>query len=124
MAKWHRQDRLGNEIKKVLSDVISTGIKDPILTERMLTITEVRVSEDRSYAICFISPFILNGEDRALVNKDVLSAFKRANGMLRTKISKEIRLRHAPKLDFRIDESEEYGRHIDELIEGIHKEEK
>lgn len=48
-----------------------------------------------------------------------MDGFKRAQGVFRNKIAKDYRLHHAPELVFRIDKSEDYGRHIDELLDQI-----
>ena len=50
---------------------------------------------------------------------------KSAEGKIRHKIGREIKLRHVPELLFKIDRSMEYGRHMDEVLKGlnIHDEE-
>ncbi|MBF1358720.1 MAG: ribosome-binding factor A, partial [Mogibacterium diversum] len=69
-------------------------------------------------------PLTLSGEDSNEVSKEVLSAFNNAKGLFRTKISHDIKLRHAPELKFKLDSSMEYGRHIDEIIDEINKPER
>ena len=84
----------------------------------------VEVSNDGSYATVFFTPLTLSGEDSNEVSKEILSAFNNAKGLFRTKISHDIKLRHAPELNFKLDSSMEYGRHIDEIIDEINKPER
>lgn len=119
MAKNYRQGRLSEEIKKTISELLVNGIKEPRLKNRIITVSGVDVTNDNSYAYIYVVPFVLDGEDREKVYEEVLDGFNRANGIFRNKISKDYRLHHAPLLIFKIDKSEDYGRHIDELLEGI-----
>lgn len=118
MAK-HRQGRLSEEIKKSISNFLINGAKDPRLNSRIITITGVDVTNDGSYATVYISPLCLADEDKQTVCDEVLAGFSAAKGMLRTKVSKDIKLRHTPELIFKLDSSQDYGRHIDMLIDEI-----
>lgn len=124
MAKNYRQGRLSEEIKKNISELLVNGIKEPRLKNRIITVSGVDVTNDNSYAYIYVVPFVLDGEDREKVYEEVLDGFNRANGIFRNKISKDYRLHHAPELIFKIDKSEDYGRHIDELLEGINNPER
>lgn len=124
MAKNYRQGRLSEELKKTISELLVNGIKEPRLKNRIITVSGVDVTNDNSYAYIYVVPFVLDGEDREKVYEEVLDGFNRANGIFRNKISKDYRLHHAPELIFKIDKSEDYGRHIDELLEGINNSER
>lgn len=124
MAKNYRRGRLSEEIKKTISELLVNGIKEPRLKNRIITVSGVDVTNDNSYAYIYVVPFVLDGEDREKIYEEVLDGFNRANGIFRNKISKDYRLHHAPELIFKIDKSEDYGRHIDELLEGINNPER
>lgn len=119
MSKNYRQGRLSEEIKKTVSTMLLDGIKEPRLKNRMITVSGVEVTNDNSYAYIYVMPLVLGDEDRDEVYKEVLDGFKKAQGVFRNKIAKDYRLHHAPELIFRIDKSEDYGRHIDELLDKI-----
>lgn len=119
--KQVRQGRLEEEIRKSISSLLLNGIKDPRLTSRIITISEVRVTRDGSFAYIYLTPLVLSGEDKEKVDSEVLEAFERAKGTFRSRVGKDIKLRHTPELIFRIDNSMDYGRHIDEVIEKIHQ---
>ena len=46
-------------------------------------------------------------------------SFKSSAGFIRNRIGRELKLKHTPELIFKPDRSEEYGRHIDELIDSL-----
>ena len=120
----HRQGRLGEEIKKNISTYLINGaIKDPRLMGRIITISSVEVTSDGSYATVFVTPLVLSGEDRDAVYSEVIEGFGKAKGLIRNKLAADIKLRYTPELRFRIDNSEDYGRHIDELLEEIKRNE-
>lgn len=123
MGKSYRQGRLSEEIKKSISSYLLNGVKDPRLTSHLLTISGVEVTADGSYATIYVMPLVLSGEDRDEVWKEVLEGFEHAKGLFRKKIATDIKLRYAPELIFKLDSSMEYGRHIDELIDDIHRDE-
>ena len=120
MAKGYRQGRLGEEIKKIISQMLLRELKDPRL-EGMISITDVDVTGDNSYATCYITILDLVGAEEQKVQKenDVLDGLSSAEGKIRHRIGKEIKLRHVPELIFKIDRSMEYGRHMDEVLKGL-----
>ncbi|MBQ3521085.1 MAG: 30S ribosome-binding factor RbfA [Firmicutes bacterium] len=120
MAKGHRQGRMGEEIRKIISDLLFKGLKDPRLSA-MISITAVEVTSDGSYATVYLSVLGMNSdpEKAAAQQQDTLDALNSAKGFIRKEIGRQIKLRHVPDLIFKIDKSLEYGRHIDELISTL-----
>ncbi len=120
MAKGHRQGRMGEEIRKIISDLLVRGLKDPRLSA-MISITAVEVTSDGSYATVYLSVLGMDPdpEKAAAQQQDTLDALASAKGFIRKEIGRQIKLRHVPDLIFKIDKSLEYGRHIDELISTL-----
>lgn len=118
MGKGHRQGRLGEEIKKILSDMLLKELKDPRLSA-MISITAVEVTSDGSYATVYLSVLGFGGADDEKSQKDALEALRSAKGFIRNEIGRKIKLRHVPDLVFKIDHSMEYGRHISEIIDDL-----
>jgi ribosome-binding factor A len=110
-----RTNRVGEQIKKELSQIIQREIKDPRIG--FVTVTGVEVSGDLSQAKVFIS--VLGGEDQ---RADTLKALEKAKGFMRTEIGRRVRLRHTPDLLFKFDESVEYGSRIESLLSQINEE--
>lgn len=112
MVKY-RNGRINEEIKRELSSIIHNELKDPRLTA-MVSITKVDVTRDLRYAKVFVSIFG-NEEDK----KNSLGAIKSSSGFLRRELSHRINLRYTPELTIELDDTIEYGMHIDSLIEKI-----
>lgn len=123
MGKGHRQERLGEEIRKIISELILRELKDPRLAAGMVSITAVEVTSDGSYATAYVTVlgFDPKHEDKKQEQEDVLEALRSAKGLIRKEIGKKIKLRHVPELIFKIDTSMEYGRHIEEIIQNLDK---
>lgn len=102
-----RSRRVAQQIQRALSELIRRDVRDPRLG--MVTITEVRMSPDLSYAQIYYSVL---GAERATAQK-ILNA---AAEMLRGPLGRALKLRHAPELRFVVDELIESGAHLSALI--------
>ncbi|MCG7407449.1 30S ribosome-binding factor RbfA [Paenibacillus sp. ACRRX] len=111
MAKI-RTGRVGEQIKKELSLLIQTELKDPRIG--FLTVTGVDVTNDLSLAKVYLSVL---GDEEARENS--LKALDKANGYLRSELGKRIRFRHTPELVFKLDTSIEYGSRIERLLNDV-----
>jgi len=121
MGKNYRPGRIGEEIRRIVSEMILRELKDPRLQSCMVSVTAVDVTKDHSYATVFISAVsaeTVDSEDAEL-KKEVLAAFNSAKGFIRNEIGRELELRHVPELIFKFDTSLEYGRHMDKLIDSL-----
>ena len=120
MGKGHRQGRLGEEIRRIISELLLRGLKDPRLSA-MISVTAVEVTSDGSYATVYLSVLGPDpDEEKAqLQQEETLEAMKSAKGFIRKEIGRQVKLRHVPDLIFRIDKSMEYGRHISKIGGGL-----
>lgn len=95
-----RQLRVGELIRRTLSDVLARGdVHDDDLSRVPITVSEVRTSPDLKIATAYVMP--LGGEGQ----KEALLALRRNKAELRHHISRELTLKYAPDLRFQIDES-------------------
>lgn len=97
MSSSNRNERVAGEIHAILADALRTRIKDPRVGP--LSLTGVRVSRDLGTAVVYFTP--LGGEGNPTLIAEGLRA---ATGFLRREIGRQLRLRHAPELVFRLDE--------------------
>ncbi|HJB78599.1 MAG TPA: 30S ribosome-binding factor RbfA [Candidatus Nosocomiicoccus stercorigallinarum] len=115
MAK--RNDRVAEEIKKVVTEVIDNEVMDKESSLKLVTVTEVEVSEELEYANVY---FTTLNENKSEV-EDILNKYR---GLLRTAVAKNIRLRKAPEIFLKYDQSVDYGNRIENILNQIRDEEK
>ena len=95
-----RQLRVGELIRRTLSDVLARGdIHDQDLQSMSITVGEVRTSPDLRHATVYVLP--LGGGDVALC----LEALERNRRELRHIVTKSIELKYSPDLKFVEDKS-------------------
>jgi ribosome-binding factor A len=115
-AAGQRPLRVGAAIRQALSEIMLRGdVRDPVLQDGQLTITEVSVSRDLRNAIAFVVPFA--GKDV----KPILVALNRASPWLRGEVTRRLGLRYAPNLDFRRDNSFDTAERIEALLRSTDK---
>ena len=117
MAKGYRPDRIGEEIRRIISDLLLQGLKDPRL-HSLISITAVDVTSDYSYATVYFTVLGDQGRDEEAL-EEVCAGFESSKGFIRRHVGSQLRLRHTPELIFKVDRSMEYGRHIDEIIDSL-----
>jgi len=105
--------RIGEEIKREVSDILNVELKDPGL-EKMTSITDVEVTRDLGYARIYVSIYG-NAEEQ----ERILKILDKARGFIRSEVGKRVRLRHTPEIEFRLDRSMEYGAHIEQVLKNL-----
>ena len=110
----YRGGRINEEVRREVSNIIQNEIKDPRLTA-MVSVTAVKVTKDLRYARVFVSIF---GKDEGEKN-NTFTALKNASGYIRKEIGQRINLRYNPQIIFELDDSINYGMHIEELIQRV-----
>ncbi len=107
--EFPRARRIEEQLKRLLSDLVRREVKDPRVG--LITITSAEVSKDLSHANVYFTPFAGTGDAAA-----ALEALQHAAGYLRHQVRNQMRLRVAPELVFRIDDSVERGARLSALI--------
>ena len=108
----NRIQRIDEEYKKELSQIIGFELKDPNITG-MISVTKVKVTTDLKYAKIYIS--ILNSKN----TKKTLEGLKKSSGFIRTELAKRVNLRNTPELIFEIDDSMEKGDRIEQILKNL-----
>ena len=93
-----RTEQIASSIRAAVQQSISRGLNDPRI-RGLISVTKVKVAPDLSEAIVHVS--VLPEEQAALT----LRGLESAAGHLRASLYENIRIRKAPRLLFRIDES-------------------
>jgi ribosome-binding factor A len=107
-----RANRVAEQMKKELGDIISRKIKDPRVG--FVTVTDVEVTGDLQQAKVYISVL---GEEKQKHN--TLLGLSKAKGFIRSEIGKRIRLRKTPELAFEFDEAVDQGNRIEHLLKEL-----
>ena len=103
MPTPHRAERVSDEIRRRLTDLIHTELKDPRVSF-LSSITRVQMSPDLRYAKVFVSVMGTPEEQ-----KESVEALRHAAGFLRRALGVDLRLRHTPEIHFVLDHSIEEG---------------
>ncbi len=106
-----RTDRIAEEIKKVISEMIQNELKDPRV-KGLISITKVMLTKDLKFCKIYVS---VMGADK----EEVLQGIKSGAGYMRKELGNRVQIRILPELQFVIDDSIEYGAHIDKVIRDI-----
>lgn len=104
-----KQERTSGQIRKILSQLILRDVADPRL--HGITITDVELDPELLFAKVYVNA--LGEEER---QAEVMFALEHAKGFLRREVAKRVRLRKAPELLFRWDESLERSERINALL--------
>jgi ribosome-binding factor A len=104
-----RQQKIGAQLQRVLSELISREVNDPRVGN--VTITSVTVSPDMKAARVYYVPFASQNPP-----EQVQEGLKRASGFLRRELAQQLGLRHTPRLEFVFDESIDRAARLTGLI--------
>ena len=107
--EYSRNQRLGTEVLRTLSELLRFEVKDPSL--KNVSLTGVELSRDLSVARVYFS--MLDPADSA---EPVEQGLERAAGFLRSKLGRTLKIRHVPELRFAHDDSAEESVRISNLI--------
>ncbi|HDE7994534.1 TPA: 30S ribosome-binding factor RbfA [Staphylococcus aureus] len=112
-----RAERVGEQMKKELMDIINNKVKDPRVG--FITITDVVLTNDLSQAKVFLTVL---GNDKEVEN--TFKALDKAKGFIKSEFGSRMRLRIMPELMYEYDQSIEYGNKIERMIQDLHKQDR
>ena len=105
-----RLERLNEQVRREVSDILRTDVKDPRVG--LVTVTEARVSSDLSYVKLYVRP--LGGKEEELLN-----GLRAATPYIRRELGKRLSVRHIPELRFEPDRALEHALHIEKLLSEV-----
>lgn len=108
-----RVERLNSLIRQEISELLRRDVKDPRLGN-FIAVTVVVTSSDLRHADIFVSHLGSDAE-----KQETLRALTAASGFFRREMTKRLKLRVAPELAFRWDDSIERGDRVFQLIEKV-----
>ena len=115
MALTHRVERIQEQVREEVSQMLATEVRDPGVG--LVTVTRTKVTGDLSLARVYWT-IIGDANERKKTQK----ALERAGGFIRHLLAERLSLRRAPEVKFIYDESVAAQDRIEQIIQEIHAE--
>lgn len=109
-------DRINEDIKYYVSKIIREDIKNPKI-QGIISITSVNTTKDLRYAKVYVSVY------GTKYTHQTFNELKKSSGYIRKCLSTMLKARNIPDLVFELDDSMEYGSHMDEVLKRLELEE-
>ena len=106
-----RTERIASLLEKELSLIISQELKDPRVG--LITVTKVNIKPDLKNAVVYFSTM---GD-----KKNDLNTLQHAKGFIKAVLAQRVRMKFIPEIEFRLDESFEYGQKMEKLFKQLSK---
>jgi ribosome-binding factor A len=106
-----RADRVADAVREVIAELLLRDIKDPRIG--MVTLTTVELTDDLKHARVYFSCV---GD--AVVRERSLQGLRSAAGYMRSQVTRQLKLRHAPDLTFLFDPSLEIADRVATLLKN------
>ncbi|HSD10285.1 MAG TPA: 30S ribosome-binding factor RbfA [Candidatus Binatia bacterium] len=104
-----RVERVADAIRAAVAEILLREVKDPRVG--MVTITDVKLSNDLRHARVFFSVF--GGEEQREAS---LAGLQRAAGFIRRQLARHVELRVSPEISFAFDPGLEQAERLARLL--------
>ncbi len=118
MALHSRMERVNEEIRAAIAEIVMTEVKDPRVAERIISINRVVVSKDLHYARVWVSVL---GTDAECV--ETVAGLNHSRGYIKRLLSERVVLKYLPDLHFEYDPSVKETSRLLELFRQIEHQE-
>lgn len=112
-ATYKRADRVADQIRMEVADILMRKIKDPRV--HGVTVTDVELTGDLRIAHVFVTTM-----ERDAAEREVFAGLSKASGFVRAELGRRLSLRYLPEVIFKKDVSGIRGNRIDQLLAGLH----
>ena len=110
-----KSGRLAEDIKRELS-ALTRELKDPRISNGLITIIRCEISGDLSHCKVYVSD--MNGYEKS---KEAVKGFESASGYIKRHISNTFKLKRCPEFSFIADKSGEYSQQINKMLKDINE---
>ena len=107
-----RPERVAQRMRREIAEILARRLRDPRLAG-MISVTDVEVTNDLSFAKVYVSVLEAESRDRAL------AALDHARGFVRHELAPVLGLREVPDIRFLLDTSIEKGARVEELLRRL-----
>jgi len=112
----HRSERVAAAMREEIATFLANDVKDPRIMG-LVTVTAVEITRDLRHAKVFVS--VLGSESQRAATFDGLAGVA---AHLRGRVGRALRLRVAPEIEFRNDESVAHAAKIEQLLAQVRRE--
>ncbi|MBK8189955.1 MAG: 30S ribosome-binding factor RbfA [Vampirovibrionales bacterium] len=112
--EFSRADRVRKAMMREISDILASQVKDPLMVDKILSVTDIELARDFSHARVFLS--MLGSDDEKAAVMEVIDSY---TPRIRTEVGRRLQLRHTAKLVFAFDDSLERGARVNQLLKRI-----
>jgi ribosome-binding factor A len=109
---YHRADRVADQIRMEVADILMRKIKDPRV--QSVTVTDVKLTSDLRIARVFVTTMGMEEE------RNVFAGLAQANGFVRGELGRRLSLRYLPEIVFAKDVSGPRGDRVLKLLDELH----
>ncbi|TKS58856.1 MAG: ribosome-binding factor A [Nitrospira sp.] len=110
---YKRADRVADQIRMEVADILMRKIKDPRV--RSVTVTDVELTADLRIAHIFVTTM-----EKDQVERDIFAGLSKASGFVRAELGRRLTLRYLPEVIFKKDVSGLRGDRVLQLLDGLH----
>ena len=108
-----RPEKVAHLMRREVAEILQQRLRDPRISA-MVSVTDVEVTQDLSFARVFVS--VMGSPDERAAT---LEALAHAAGFVRHELSPRLGLREVPEVRFVHDESLDRGARVEELLKRI-----
>lgn len=112
MSPGRRGERLGEELREEIAQMVAGELKDPRIG--LVTVTRVALSADLRSARVFVA---VTGD--LAERQRALSGLRQASGFVRRELAQRLQLRYAPELTFTHDAGQEHLQRVEQLLSEV-----
>ena len=112
-ASHFYMERLREDLHREIAWAIANRVRDPRVPE-VVSVLEVRLAPDTRNATILVS---IMGEKQA--RKEAIAGLNAAAPFIQKVVGERIKIKHFPRLYFKIDNSLDFSQHLNELLDEI-----
>lgn len=109
-----RPERVAHLMRREIAEILTTKLRDPRIGA-WVSVTDVEVTQDLSFARVYISVLEADHGERAM------EALRHAAGFVRRELAPRLGLREVPEIRFQLDRSIETGARVDDLLRKLER---
>lgn len=120
--EFSRHDKVKKALMREISEAMTTSVKDPRLTDALISVTDIELSSDFSTGKVFVSIFAAGRPDADTAVTEMLTILNEAAPKMQSVVGRRLQLRNTTKLTFHLDTSLERGVRVSSLLHQLSQE--